>query len=125
MIRTQRVTTIGFFTSARIDLLTQERKSKADYKEPEEAPKLSKSNNATILELIDYFPEQLTWFTGLGGQPLAYVIRELEPVLLGADDPIFGEPNSQYISVRDEVILRAALTGTAFQADNKRVFEIL
>jgi hypothetical protein len=59
----------------------------------------------------------------LGGRPLAYVIRELEPVLPEADNPTFGEPNSQYISVRDEVISRAALT--AFQADNKRVFEIL
>jgi hypothetical protein len=43
--------------------------------------KLSKSNIATILELIDDFPEQLAWFTGLGGRPLAYVIHELEPVL--------------------------------------------
>ncbi len=125
MIRTQRVPTIGFFTSARINLWTQERKSEADYKEPDDAPKLSKSDNATILEFIDDFPEQLARFTGLGGRPLAYVIRELEPVLPEADDPLFGEPNSQYISVRDEVISRAALTGTAFQADNKRVFEIL
>jgi hypothetical protein len=109
----------------RISDWTKERKSKANYKEPDETPKLSKSNNVTILESIDGFPEQLTQFTGLGDQPLAYMIRELKPVLPEADDPIFGEPGSQYISVRDEVISRAALTGTAFQADNKRVFEIL
>jgi hypothetical protein len=125
MVHTQRVPTIGFFTSARINLWTQERKSKANYKEPDDAPKLSKSDNATILEFIDDFPEQLARFTGLGGRPLAYVIRELEPVLPEADDPIFGEPNSQYISVRDEVTSRAALTGTAFQADNKWGFQIL
>jgi hypothetical protein len=119
MIRTQRVPRIGFFTSARINDWTQERKSEADYKDPDDAPKLSKSNNATILEFIDDFPEQLARFTGLGGQPLAYVIRELKPVLPEADNPMFGEPDSQYISIRDEVISRAALTGTAFQADNK------
>jgi hypothetical protein len=99
MVRTQRVPTIGFFTSARIDLWTQERKSEADYKEPDNAPNLSKSDNATILEFIDDFPEQLARFTGLGGRPLAYIIRELELVLPEANDPIFGEPNSQYMSV--------------------------
>lgn len=125
MIRTQRVPTIDFFTSVRINVWTQERKSEADYKEPDEPPKLSKSDNATILEFIEDFPEELARFTGLGGRPLAYVIRDLEPVLPEADDPIFGEPGSQYISVRDEIISRAALMGTAFQADNKRVFEIL
>jgi hypothetical protein len=109
MIRTQRVPTIRFFASVRISDWTQERKSEADYKDPDEAPKLSKSDNATILEFIDDFPEQLARFTGLGGRPLAYVIHELEPVLPEADDPIFGEPDSQYISVRDEVISRAAL----------------
>jgi hypothetical protein len=104
MIRTQRVPTISFFTSVRINLWTQERKCEAHYKEPDETPKLSKSDNATILEFIDDFPEQLARFTGLGGRPLAYVIREPEPALPEAHDPIFGEPNSQYISVRDEVI---------------------
>jgi hypothetical protein len=126
----QRVPIIDFFTSVRINGWThQEQKSKADYKEPDEPPsKLSKSDNATILEFIEDFLEQLAWFTGLGGRPLAYYICELELVPAPeADDPIFGELNAQYyISVCDEVILRAAaLTGTAFQADNKWVFEIL
>jgi hypothetical protein len=57
MIRTQRVLTIGFFTSVRIlSNWTQERKSKADYKEPDETPsKLPKPNNATILECTAAF----------------------------------------------------------------------
>jgi hypothetical protein len=67
MIRTQRVPTIGFFTSARIDLWNQERKNEADYKELDDTPKLPKSDNASILEFIDDFPEQLARFTGLGG----------------------------------------------------------
>jgi hypothetical protein len=102
MIRTQQVPTIGFFTSARISAWTQQHKSETNYKEPDEIPKLSKSDNATILEFIDDFPEQLARLTGFGGRPLAYIIRELEPVLPEADDPLFGEPDSQYNSVRDE-----------------------
>jgi hypothetical protein len=63
MICTQRVPTIRFFTSPRIALWTQERKSEADYKEPDDAPKLSKSDNATILEFIEDFPDRTVhWF---------------------------------------------------------------
>ncbi len=38
---------------------------------------------------------------------------------------MFGQVDSVYNSVRDEVIARAALDGTAYKADNKRVLELL
>jgi len=82
-------------------------------------------DTASILEFIDEFPEILARFTGVGGRPLAYVIRDEEAVIPEADDPIFGDTHSQYPSVRDEVIARADLAGTAYKADGKRVFEIL
>jgi hypothetical protein len=83
-------------TSQRITDWTRECKSESDYKEPDGSPKLAaKSDNATILEFINDFLKQLARFTGLGGRSLAYVICELEPVLPEADDPLFGEPDSQ------------------------------
>ncbi len=62
---------------------------------------------------------------GVGGRPLAYVIQADATVKPKASDPIFGDTDSVYTSVRKEVIAHASLTGTSFSADNKKVFEIL
>jgi hypothetical protein len=125
MIRCQRAPTVRVFVGSTLTYMKVERKNEYDYQDPDELPKLAKSDNATILDFIEEFPEQLARFTGTGGRPLAYVIREDVAVPPGADDPMFGIANSQYNSIRDEIIARASLTGAAFMADNKRVFEIL
>lgn len=125
MVRVQRVPRYEDFTPATLSAWKPERKNEHDYKEPDEAPKLTKSDDATIYEFIDDFPEQLARFTGNGGRPLAYVIRDDETAPAAADDPMFGQIDSVYNSVRDEIIARAALDGPAYKADNKRVFELL
>jgi hypothetical protein len=79
-------------------------------------------------KIIEEFPEKLAQVTGTDGRPLACVIREDEIPPLAADDPLFGEPDCQHPSVRDEVIARAPIGvpgGRACCADNKHVFEIL
>ena len=95
------------------------------HEEPEEMPKLLKSSNSAILAFIEEFPEKLVSITGVGGRPLAYVIREDATVPDLATDPMYGHPDSVYESIREEVIRRAAHTGSIFKADNGKVFEIL
>jgi hypothetical protein len=78
------------------------RKAEAEYEEHEETPKLSKADNSTIFELTEDFPEQLALFTGIGGRPLAYVIREDPNVPEEEGDPLYGQPDSKYDDIRSE-----------------------
>jgi hypothetical protein len=122
---TRRIATIPLFTWNFLARWKAERKLEAEYKEPEDLPKLSKGDDASILDFIDEFPEKLAHVTG---KPLVHVIREDEVPPLAADDPLFGEPDCRYPSVRDEVIARAPIGvpgGRAYCADSRHVFEIL
>ena len=125
MVRCQRTPVFASFTLDMLRQMKLERKNEDEYKDPDEMPKLQKVDNATIYEFIDEFPEQLARFTGTGGRPLAYVIRDVEAPPLAAADPMFGMIGTQYDSIREEVIARAELAGSAYKADNKRVFELL
>jgi hypothetical protein len=105
-----------------------ERKLEAGYKDLDDLPKLSKGDDGTILDFIEEFPEKLAQIIGTDGRPLGYVIRDDETPPLAVHDPLFGEPNCRYPSVRDEVIARAPIGvpgGRTYSADNKHVFEIL
>jgi hypothetical protein len=126
-LRTEMTLAYTTFTTPKLLTWKAERKAEEAYKEPEEAPKLVKADEQTILIFIDEFPEHLARYTGSQGRPLAYVIRDEEATPAENDDPMFGEANSTYLSVRDEVINRALIlqTSTNFKADNKKVFEIL
>jgi hypothetical protein len=125
LVRTGRTLDISLFTGDFVKDWKLVRKAEAAYEDPEEAPKLSKADNSTIFEFIEDFPEHLARFTGIGGRPLAYVIREDLNVPAEATDPLYGQPDSTYENIRDEIIRRAAHSGTPWREDNKRVFELL
>jgi hypothetical protein len=126
--RAARTATIPLFSRSFLARWKAERKLESNYKDLDELPKLTKPDDGTILDFIEEFPEKLAQITGTDGRPLGYVIRENEIPPLAVDDPLFGEPNCRYPSVRDEVIARAPIGvqgGRAYSADNKHVFEIL
>jgi hypothetical protein len=125
LARTGRTLQTALFTKDFINDWKFVRKAEAEYEEPQETPRLSKADNSTIYEFIEDFPEQLARFTGIGGRPLAYVIRERPQVPAEADDQLYGRPGSNYGNIRDEIVQRAAHAGTPWNEDNKRVFELL
>ena len=74
----------------------EECKAEKEYEDPDDHPKLTKANNATIFKFIDDFPEQLGCLTRTVGWPLSYVICEDMVVPAVAGDPMFGKPGSSY-----------------------------
>jgi hypothetical protein len=85
--------------------------------------KLSKPEK--ILDFIEEWPEYLALVDGQNGRPLSYVIRKhVIPPPQGID-PAFGEPDSQYGSLRDEIIERAPHGTPVYQLDNAAVFALL
>ena len=123
--RTGRTPVTTFFTTQALDVWKLERLAETSYEDPDDFPKLTKSDNATIFEFIEDFPEQLARHTGIGGRPLACIIQDTVTVPNPAVDSIFGEADSVYASVREEMVSHPEHAGVAYLADNKRVFEIL
>jgi hypothetical protein len=121
--RTGRTLAADYLTAARIHQYVQHLKAEEDYKEPEELLKLSKVEK--VWDFIDDFPEHLALYDGQGGRPLSYIIREIVDVPAEAGDPTFGEQNSPYTSIRDEIINRSAHGGAHYALDNARVFKLL
>ena len=101
----------------------QFRIAEEDYKEPAVALKLVKPDK--IFDFIDDWPEHLALYNGQGARPLAYVIREITTIPPHQHDPPFGEMNSAYASLRDEIMVRAEHATAAYHVDNARVFELL
>jgi hypothetical protein len=96
------------------------RKSKVDYKEPSEKLKLVKVEK--MLDFIEEWPEQLALLNGQGGRPLSYVIRDAIIPPEDAEDPPFGEEESAYGSMRDEIQARSPHRTHAYRVDNVAVF---
>jgi hypothetical protein len=71
------------------------------------------------------WPEQLALFNGQGGRTLAYVIRDVIVPPESSDDPPFGEEESAYGSMRDEIQVRSPHGTHAYRVDNAAVFEML
>ena len=63
----------------------------------------------------------LTSVTRVGGRPLSYVLRESVAVPASATDPMYTVVDSNYISICNEVIRRAAHTGSIYNADNTSI----
>ena len=102
MVRCQRVPDVGDLSDDIVRDWKVERLNEADYEDPDDYSKLAKADHETILSFIEDFPEQLARFTGIGGRPLAYVIREDEA--LPADpDPMHLAAVTRYRSGRDEI----------------------
>jgi hypothetical protein len=96
------------------------RKSKVDYKEPTEKLKLVKVEH--MLDFIEECLEQLALFNGQGGRPLAYVIRDVIVPPESDEDTLFGEEESAYGSMRDEIQARSPHGTHAYRVDNAQPF---
>ena len=121
--RTGRQLLASELTMDMVQRYAQFRIAEEDYKEPSTALKLVKPDK--IFDFIDDWPEHLALYDGQGARPLAYVIRELIPIPPHEHDPPFGEMNSAYASLRDEIMVRAEHATAAYHVDNARVFELL
>jgi hypothetical protein len=121
--RTSRILTAPELTQARMHRYAQYKEAEEAYKEPDDLLKLSKPDK--IIDFIDEWPEHLALYDGQNARPLVYVIRLDQAVPPAAGDPPFGEPNSKYASLRDEVVARADHAAPQYMVDNARVFELL
>jgi hypothetical protein len=121
--RTGRRLTAGDLTMEMVQRYAQFRTAEEDYKEPTTALKLIKPDK--IFDFIDDWPEHLALYDGQGARPLAYVIRDIITIPPHGVDPPFGEVNSAYASLRDEIMVRAEHGTSEYHVDNSRVFEIL
>ena len=92
---------IGFLTRACITDWQTYRKAEAEYADPTDEPKLAKANEAGINDFIHDFLKKLAAFTGTGGHPLAYMIRDIAAVPAATGEPTIGEPNCTYGSIHD------------------------
>ena len=122
----QRTAEHEFYTTARLRSWKLLRRQAETYKEPDEFPKLEKESPQTITDFIEEFEDLLSNFSGTGGRPLNYVIRQNVEVPPEDTQPVFGEADSPFVSIRHELCERSEVeNGVAFAADNERVFEIL
>jgi hypothetical protein len=122
-VRTQRILDPAFITMDKVNMYQTIQAAEKEYHEPTEVVKLLKVDR--VLVFIVNFAQQLHLYNGQGNRPLSYIIRQDAIVPAAADDPTYGEPDSKYESIRDEVSARASHTGAHFSVDNARVFELL
>jgi hypothetical protein len=122
-VRTSRTLMPAMVTMAKVQQYAQYKEAEKDYKEPDDALKLSKPDK--IIDFIEEWPESLALYNGQNARPLSYVIREVIAVPAEGTDPTFGEPWSVYSSLRDEIAARADHGAHQYFIDNARVFELL
>lgn len=121
--RTNRLLEADDITMARVERYQRFKQAEEEHKDPDELLSLLKVER--IQEFIDDFPEHLDKYNGQDGKPLSYVIRD-EPLVPDEDtDPPFGEPGTEYSSLRDEIKARATLGGDQYPVDNAKVFDLL
>jgi hypothetical protein len=78
-----------------------------------------------MLEFIEEWPEQPALFNGQGGRTLAYDSRDIIVPPESAEDPLFGEEESAYWSILDEIQERSPHGTHAYRVDNAAVFEMI
>ena len=121
--RTSRTLTAQHLTIDRVMRYAQFKEAEDAYKEPDDAMKLVKPEKVT--DFIDEWPDHLALYDGQNGRPLAYVIRDLVAVAPETFDHAFGEVDSVYASLRDEIKARARHDAHQYHVDSARVFELL
>jgi hypothetical protein len=122
-VRTGRIITAQHITMARINRFKTYRATEREHKDPADLMELAKPEK--VQDFIDEFPEHLFAYDGQDGRPLSYVIRDTVAVPDEGDDPLFGEDDCEYSSLRDEITARAAHGDAQFQIDNARLFDKL
>ena len=73
------------------------------HEEPEEAPKIGASNWPKTLEALQEF---LRGFLGTTKVPLSYVIREAADPPAANVTPVFGQADSPYNTLEEEMVAR-------------------
>jgi hypothetical protein len=121
--RTNRTLSTEELTVDKVQQFAEWKEAEDDYKEPDVALKLTKPEK--IIDFIDEWPEHLALYNGQNARPLSYVIRDEVTPPDDEEDPVFGEPETVYASLRDEVAARADHNAAQFRIDNARVFELL
>jgi hypothetical protein len=121
--RTARTLTAALMQMPRMERYKQYKEAEEAYKEPDNAMKLTKPDK--IMDFLDDWPDHLTLYNGQNNRPLVYVIREKVTIPPEATDPAFGEPGSNYASLRDEIVARADHDAAPYAVDNARVYELL
>ena len=74
-------------------------------------------DDANVTKSINTFEEILGRMRGINGHPLKYVLRHTAQVLAAHLDQPFGDPNSQYVSMDDEMVGRAAIYSREVDCD--------
>jgi hypothetical protein len=125
-VRTGRTLTSQHITMVHINRFKTYRATEKENKDPDELTELAKPEK--VQDFIDEFPGHLFQYDGQDGRPLSYVIRNTVAVPDENTDPMFGEADCIYPSVRDEINARdarAAHGDAQFQIDNARLFDKL
>jgi len=121
--RTTRTLTAADLTTDKVQRYSQFKEAEDAYKEVEDSFKLTKPDK--IIDFIDEWPEHLALYDGQNGRPLHYIIRTVVAIPTAGGDPPFGDQNTVYASLRDEVAARADHEALQYSIDNARVFELL
>ena len=74
-------------------------------------------DDATVTKSINIFEEHLGRMRGINGHPLKYVLRHAAQVIAAHLDLPFGDPNSNYVSMDDEMVGRAAIYSQEVDCD--------
>ena len=126
--RVSRTAEPNNITLQQIRALRHLRDAETNHEDPEEAPSIISSNWARTLEALE---EYLRGFLGTTKVPLSYVVRENQEVLAEADDPPFGDPDSNYTTIEEEMIARAPhlnahdVPEDTFVTDRQRVWDLI
>jgi len=123
--RTGRTLTAAEIEQGQVQHFRQSKLTEQSHENPDTTLRLIETDTEHITQYIEQFPEHLALYKGTDGHPLSYVIREVEEVPDAGDDPMFGEDDSNYNTIEDELISRGALMGDSYNQDNRKVFDLL
>ena len=102
-----------------LDDIERQKKLEYQYKDDKptsDMPSLS-LDDANVTKSISTFEEQLGRMRGIMGHPLKYVLRHIAQVPAAHHDLPFGDPNSSYVSMDDELVGRAQIYSREVDCD--------
>jgi len=102
-----------------LDDIKQQKKLEDQYKDdkPTSDPLSLALDDPNVTKSISTFEEDLARRRGIMGHPLKYVIRHNANVLAAHLDPPFGDPDSSYASMDDEMVGRAQIFSREVDCD--------
>ena len=102
-----------------LDDIERQKKLEDQYKDdkPTSDPLSLPLDDANVTKSISTFEEDLARRRGIMGHPLKYVIRHKADVPAAHLDPPFGDPETSYVSMDDEMIGRAQIYSREVDCD--------